>query len=232
MSLSLVKDSWYDFPKTLTKLLNDNEIKKVIEVGAGPNPSLSNEIVSMYNIDYYLNDYSDVELKKGYNEYKRFIGDFTIMETIPQVDLIISKMVLEHISEPKKFHQKVYNQLSPGGIAVHFYATLYSLPAILNIILPEIISTKLVNWGQGRDEINHGKFPAMYKWCKGPVNDFKKRFENLGFKVLNHRGYVGHGYLNNKKFLQPFERAYSLALLKLNSPLMCSNAILVLQKPF
>ena len=56
MSLSLVKNSWYDFPKVLANLVSEYNIKSVLEIGAGPNPSISKEIVSLYDLDYYLND--------------------------------------------------------------------------------------------------------------------------------------------------------------------------------
>jgi len=228
--LDLCRQSWHDHPKILQTCIEKVQAKTILEIGAGPNPSISPETISKYNIQYHLNDYSAEELSKGNNEYLKIPGNFAELEGIGKYDLICSRMLLEHVNDPKALHQKIYDHLNPGGIAVHFFATLYALPTLLNLILPESFSSSLLKWGQGRDEEVHGKFPAKYKWCKGPMKGFAKRFEKMDFEVLEHRGYVGHDYLVNRKGLHTLEKCYSKLLLKLNSPLLCSNSILVLQK--
>lgn len=202
----------------------------MLEIGAGPNPSVSDALINQYKIDYHLNDFSADELNKGDNKYLKIPGDFIALEGLGKYDIICSRMVLEHVEDAKAFHEKVVAHLNPGGIAIHFFATLYALPTSLNLLLPESWSDKLVKWGQGRDEEFHGKFPAKYDWCRGPIKGFNRKFEQLGYEVREHRGYVGHDYLCNQKLFYPLEKIYSQLLLKMNAPIMSSNAILVLQK--
>lgn len=204
--------------------------KSILEIGAGPNPCIDQNLIEQYNIDYHLNDYASSELKKGDNKFLKIPGDFLDTDLPQKYDFIISRMVLEHVSSPKELHRKIYDHLKSGGIAIHFFATLYSIPAILNLILPEYISDKLVEWGQNRDPEFHGKFPAKYAWCRGPIKGYHKKFEQLGFTVLEQKGYVGHGYLSTKKYLYKIEKSYSKMLLKLNNPILCSNTILILKK--
>ncbi len=227
------KNAWNDYPDIIRGTLLNNKIKAVLEIGAGPNPSLDPELVSSSNIEYHLNDESATELRKGKNNYTHFTGDFSsgIIPSDNYYGLILSKMVLEHIPNPEAFHSQAFQHLKPGGFAIHFFATLYSIPAVLNKVLPDVLSNVILKWGQNRDAEYHGKFPAMYKWCRGPVKGFSDHFEDLGYKVIEHRGYLGHGYLSSKKYLWPIEKNFSKMLLRLNKPLFCSNAILVLQKP-
>lgn len=227
-----VQASWSDYQAIILDCIQHYPIRKVLEIGAGPNPSLSATLIKKYNLEYHTNDFYETELEKGHNAFKTFPGDF-LQGAIPEdnkYDLIISQMVLEHISTPVDFHKQVIAHLSDNGIVIHFYATLYSLPAILNLILPESFSSKLVKWGQGRSEFYHSKFPASYKWCLGPVKNFGQRFNELGFVVKSHQGYVGHNYLIKRRFLWRIEKLFSSFLLKLNSPFFCSNSVLVLQK--
>lgn len=210
--------------------METDQPKTILEIGAGPNPCIGQQEIEQYNIDYHLNDYSLSELSKSDNKYLKIPGDFLSVGLPQKYDLIISRMVLEHVRSPKDFHQKIYDHLNPNGVAIHFFATLYSIPAVLNLILPESISDKLVKWGQSRDEEFHGKFPARYEWCRGPIKGYHKKFEQLGFTVLEQKGYVGHGYLSTKKNLYKIEKLYSKMVLKLNNPLFCSNTILILKK--
>lgn len=210
--------------------MDNHQPKTVLEIGAGPTPCIKRQEIERYNIDYHLNDYALSELKKGDNNYLKIPGDFLKVDLPQKYDLIISRMVLEHVNNPHNFHKKIYNHLNPGGLAIHFFATLYSVPAILNLILPEFVSDKLVMWGQNRDQEFHGKFPASYNWCRGPIKGYHTKFEKIGFTVLEQKGYVGHDYLNTKNYLYTIEKLFSKMLLKINSPLFCSNTILVLKK--
>ena len=229
-NLQLTKQSWRDHPIILQKYIEDHQPRSILEIGAGPNPCIDQKIIGQNNIDYHLNDYASSELNKGNNNYKIIAGDFLDVDLPQNYDFIISQMVLEHVSNPREFHKKIYDHLNPGGIAIHFFATLYSAPAVLNLILPEFISDKLVKWVQNRDAEFHGKFPAKYHWCRGPIKGYHEKFEQIGFTVLEQKGYVGHGYLSTRKNLYKIEKLYSKMLLKLNNPLFCSNTILVLKK--
>ena len=67
-------------------------------------------------------------------------------------DLVISQMVLEHIEDSKSFHEGIFNLLKRGGSAIHLYANPYSIPVIVNGILPESIGSFILSKIKNRDQ--------------------------------------------------------------------------------
>lgn len=83
-------------------------------------------------------------------------------------DLILSKMVMEHLESPDEFHQNLKSLMHKDTVVIHFFATKYSLSSMLNLILPDRISDFIVYQLQGRDPHSSGKFKSYYRKCFGP----------------------------------------------------------------
>ncbi len=60
------------------------------------------------------------------------------------VDVLTSRMVLEHLADTQLFADKVATALSPGGRTVHLFAGRYSLFAIANRLLPERVAQRVL----------------------------------------------------------------------------------------
>ncbi|MFK8009438.1 MAG: methyltransferase domain-containing protein [Saprospiraceae bacterium] len=234
MSFSVrpIKESWGDFDNIIPELISKYQLKEICEIGAGANPFLSNDFIQKKRLNYTLVDVDKEELKKGENNFKRKVLDFSSNRFVPkdQYDLIFSKMTLEHIQYPERLHKNIFSSLKKGGLAVHFFATLYSIPSCVNLLLPEFLSNKILFYIQQRDQDQHGKFPAYYRWTLGPVKKNVKRFESVGFQVVSYKGYVGHTYFPKQSFLGKVEAFYTKCLFKISSPYFSSNAIVVLIK--
>jgi hypothetical protein len=74
------------------------------------------------------------------------------------------------------------------------------------------------------------KFPAYYRWCRGPSRRNLDRFRKAGFQVAAAEGYFGTSYLGTN----PVGRAYdsfSRALARHPTPVLCSYLWLVLRRP-
>ena len=227
-----IKESWGDFEEIIPEIISKYKLKEICEIGAGANPFLSNDLIQQEQLNYTLVDVDKEELEKGRNDLESKVQDFSSGDFVPkdQYDLIFSKMTLEHIQHPEKFHKNIFSSLKKGGMAIHFFATLYSVPSCVNLILPEFLYNKILFYIQKRDQDQHGKFPAYYRWTLGPVKKNVKRFESLGFQVDLYNGYVGHTYFPERSFFGKMEAFYTKCLFKINNPYFSSNAIVVLIK--
>ncbi|WP_235292822.1 class I SAM-dependent methyltransferase [Portibacter lacus] len=204
---------------------------KVLEIGGGAQPFFNDELISKHNIDYTIIDISQKELDKIISQQvKKICLDLTFTKYHEKYDLIFSQMVLEHLEHPLEFHKNVLEMATNEATICHFFATKYGLPSFLNRILPSNLTDYIVYNLQKRDPESAGKFKAYYIKCTGPIKKTKTWFEKLGYEVLDYNGYIGHGYLGRIKVLGALERSFSRLLLKLNSPYLTSNAILVLKK--
>lgn len=225
-----LEKSWSDFPCIVTKeldLLKNGSI--VIDIGGGSNPLLTKDQVR--NFHYIVVDIDPNELAKANGDYYEKICTDIIKDNKGlKCDLLISNMLLEHIIEPKFFHEACFEILRTNGKAVHFFATKFSPASIINTILPESLSRKLLYLIQKRNWEKEGKFPAYYRWAMGPTKEQVLRFKSIGFEVCSYNGYLGSGYLKYNKKLSIIERIYNKIIINLNLPYFCSNAIVILKK--
>jgi len=220
----------------IVNVIQSEGLKHVVEVGGGANPLFSLEQCSSLGIETYtLNDISEIELNKAPSGYEKLCMDFASTEnTIKnQYDLAFSFMVCEHVKDAEIFHQNLFQALKPGGVSLHVFPTLYTLPFILNRVIPESVSSTLLNILHPRaNRYQNEKFPAYYDWCRGPTPKQIRRFENIGFEILSYKGFFGHVYYRQR--LKPL---HALELIKtkwlLKYPIYCltSYAEVMLRKP-
>ena len=131
----LVTDHGYEwararFKATIGGFVRAYDLERVLEIGGGRNPTFSRDEATALGIDYAINDISKAELVEGPPD---FASDhrllFDISGPISQsddYDLVFSKMVLEHVTDGLRAHCNTFQLLRPGGVAMHFYPTLYS----------------------------------------------------------------------------------------------------------
>lgn len=227
------QDAWEGFDPFLTELINGNHIKKICDIGGGANPVLNEEYITERSIEYSLLDISEHELNKAPKNYNKILADISSpnFESDKKFDLVFSKMLAEHISDAEQFHKNVLKCLAHDGLAVHFFPTLYTLPFLANYIFPEHFSSILLNIFAPRDRHQHEKFPAYYRWCRGPTRKQIQRFVSLGYEVVEYRGFFGHsGYYNKIKILQKIHNIKTNYLLRHPNPIFTSYAYIVLKK--
>jgi SAM-dependent methyltransferase len=222
----------------LKEIIIEHGYKMIADIGGGANPMLDDEFIANNHIHYSLIDISRSELLKANSLYKKIEADATsdndtFQKQIAGIkfDLIFSHMFLEHISNPVQAHRNFYSALKPGGRCVHYYASPNNLPLTLNRLLPETISAYLVKIAQpARDlEGSRGKFKAVYKMCGAPNRALSAVFEEIGYTISQHTGYIGHTYYERFKPVAMLERRLRKIIHKLQLPLT-SNCLLVLEK--
>ena len=214
-------DSYY---KLCGKYQMDNI--SILEIGGGAHPSTQNR----ENIDYSMVDPDQSELDKAPDDVIKLEGLVQDLDSVKKYDLIISKMVLEHVSDPDEFHNKVLQLLTPNGKAIHFFAGRHSLPALVNRLLPESVGDNILKLLKNRDLNASPKYEAFYKRTKGHTKSQIEYFQNLGYEIESYFSFVGHKYLESIPILGYLEQVYSRLLTNMRVKHLATVALIVLKK--
>lgn len=220
----------------LKELINQYRPTNVLEIGSGATPTLKLDFIKAQNINYTTNDIDAGELQKADSQLKTLHFDFCNKELpaglINSYDLVFSRMVNEHVQDGKQYYENIHSVLKEGGITCHCFSTLYSLPFLVNKIIPEEVSNFLLQTFAPRDQYSHGKFKAYYSWSRGPTKKMIHRFNQLGYEVIEYTGFFGHDYYKKRLgFLDFLERAKSEFLLShFQNPYLTAYACIILRK--
>ena len=199
---------------------------EVLEIGGGAHPSL----VDRTNISYTIVDPDSTELEKSPDDVLKLNLAIEEMNTDKQYDLVLTKMVLEHIEQPEVFHKKIFEILKPTGSAIHFFACRHSIPSFVNRLLPEAFSDALLRLLQNRNTSEHPKYPAFYKKTKGHTKSQLSYFQKMGFQVVTYNSFVGHKYFRSIPVLKQLEEIYTSILVRLRMKSLATVALVVLKK--
>ena len=224
---------WENFDERVRKFVKEHNIKSVCDVGGGANPILPVELVNELGVRYTVMDISSQELSKAPKEYSKVQQDICSKDLthLGEYDLVLTKMLAEHIRNGKRLHVNIFQLLNPGGYAIHFYPTLYAFPFIVNRLLPERLTSWILNLVAPRDRFRHEKFPAYYSWCRGPTRRQQKLFEKVGYSVTQYEGLFGHaGYYEKFRVLSRAHEMLVNFLLRHPNSYLTSYAYLVLKK--
>jgi SAM-dependent methyltransferase len=179
-------------------------------------------------------DKSATELEKANPRYRKIEADaagdneqFRRCTGDRQFDLILTHMLLEHIEDPLQAHRNFYGALKPGGRCVHIYPSPNNLPLALNRFLPEALSARLLGFAQPDREL--AKFRAYYRLCGAPSAALCALFEEIGYSIHRHTGYIGHNYYERFKAAAWLEIRMRKMAHRLRLPLT-SGCLLVLDK--
>ena len=226
------ENEWAEYSLFIQDWVERFSPKIVCEVGGGANPALPLEFIVHRGLKYTLLDISAEELAKAPSEYQKIVQDIEAeISSKEECDFLFTKMLAEHIHNGRRFHKNVFDLLKPGGIAVHYFPTLYTLPFVVNKIVPERLSSYLLNIFAPRERFRLGKFPAYYDWCYGPTPRMINMLNGIGFEILEYRGLIGHKYFDRIPLAREIHNAYSKFLAKHPSPYLTSFAQVVLRKP-
>ena len=197
---SLGKGEWayIDFTRRLMARLERGGGAAICELGGGARPALDLEFLDQHGLRCLVVDVSEMELEKAPAGYDTLIGDvssgdFVLGEHAGRYDVVFSRVLAEHVRDARQFHENARRLLRPGGIAMHFFPTLWWPPFVANRILPERaaewILLRVEPWRVSSGK--SGKFPAYYHWCFGPTRRQLARLASTGFAVEECVAYFG-----------------------------------------
>lgn len=224
--------AWKGYVPFLEGLIDRTGARSVCDVGAGARPSLPLDTVARRDLEYVLLDISDEELAKAPEGYAKVRADIAAadLDVGRQFDLVVTRMVAEHIERPDAFHANVSRLLVPNGRAFHFFATLYALPFVVNRFLPGAIGGDILTALRPVEARSRPKFRAYYRWCRGPTARQIRRFTQAGYDVEEYVGFFGHSYYGKVRPIQELENGLARLLVSRPVPLFTSFAYVVLRK--
>lgn len=197
--------AWTEFKATIVGLAEAFALERVLEVGGGRGPMFSSAEANALGIDYSINDIAQEELDASPAD---FAPDHKVLFDIGgpltpegQFDLVFSKTVLEHVTDTMRAHRNTYQLLRTGGVALHFYPTLYSPPFVANWLLPERISSVLLR----HLGATHKKFPARYDHCTS-TRSLAEDLRRVGYSEVELVPFWGHGYFDRLPVLREVDR--------------------------
>jgi len=175
--------------------------------GGGANPLLSRDERDRLNLTYTIVDIDAEELAKAPDDVRKLELDITLRSLHERFDLVVSKQVVEHVRHPEPMHRNICAMLATGGVAIHFFPTLFSAPFVVNRIIPERLAARVLLRLQPYRSISgkHGKFRAYYRWCRGPTRGQVRRLRRSGFEIDEYVAGFGHTYYCRSPHLQRLE---------------------------
>jgi SAM-dependent methyltransferase len=224
---------WADYEDLVVSWIQQTGAVDVCDIGGGRNPMLSTERVAELGLDYTVLDISQHELDLAPPEFATVCADiaghhFAVHDAF---DFMFSKFVAEHVRSGELFHRNVYRALRPGGIAIHYFPTLFCVPFMVNRILPEALGSQILDVVFPRDRTREEKFPAHYSWTRGPTPRQLERLHAVGFDVLEYRAGFGHDYYRRVPILRDVAERWFRTTESHEWYGLSSFAIVVLRKP-
>jgi SAM-dependent methyltransferase len=228
-------DLWSGYESLLADLGRRSGAVAVAELGGGANPLVADESTWGFAPDRVVLDISADELAKAPDNVRTQVVDLCrpVADGHAAYDLVFSKMLCEHIRDPRTFHRNCFDLLRPGGHAVHFFPTVSTVPFVVNRLAPEELGRSVLRRVQPQriSDPKQEKFPAFYRWCTGPTARGTRRFESVGFQVEAWHATFGHTYYRRVAPLHAVEVAKTRFLQEHPSAYLTSFAAVVLRKP-
>lgn len=192
------EDNYETLIRTLVRTLG---LKHICEIGGGRNPMFTPEQVRDMGVRLTVNDISARELELAPSEFSK--ACFDISAPLPKeilegdkFDLMFSRMVFEHVKDARRAWKNVYDVLNPGGVGLAYLPTLYALPYVVNMLIPEFASRAIVKmlYPHRADDGSSPKFPAYYDYSYSIDGKVRPMLETIGFREIDIVPFWGHDY--------------------------------------
>ena len=229
--------AWDNYERVILELSKRFGLTRLLEVGGGRSPLLPADLVEELGLHYTINDISPVELENAPAGYHTacfdIAGDLTATEATPGAyDLIFSRMVFEHIPNARQAWRNVHTLLAPGGVALAFMPTLYALPYVVNLMIPEAVSSKIVELlYPHRTPTEAPKFPAYYDWCYSSERKMLPMLKEAGFSEVEIVPFYGHEYFARLPIIREMDEMLTRLAIKRDWRALTAYAYIVVRKP-
>jgi SAM-dependent methyltransferase len=171
---------------------------RVLEIGGGRGPLFTPEEAKANGFSLTVNDIDAHELSLAPDDFEK--ARFDIAGALPQefegrFDLIISKMVLEHVRDAPLAWANMRALLAPGGVALGFHPTLFASPFLINWLMPERLTAAMLRRVfPNRHQGDYPKFPARYELCRANQEAIEPALQRAGFSQILVAPFWGHRY--------------------------------------
>jgi SAM-dependent methyltransferase len=174
---------------------------RLLEIGGGRRPLLTPQQAQAAGITYTVNDISARELELGPREFGRALFDVAggvDPKEHGRHDLIISRMVMEHVRDAARAWTNMANLLAPGGVALAFHPTLYAPPFVMNWLIPDRLTAPALKFFfSDRHDGEFPKFPARYDLCIADPGVIEPAVNQAGFREALSAPFWGDRYFRH-----------------------------------
>jgi SAM-dependent methyltransferase len=227
---------WDGYKPTIVALAKAYGLKRLLEIGGGRDPSFSPEEAAEHGFQVTINDISSVELENMKANFGTACFDVSgdISSTgiaKGAYDLGYSRMVFEHVKDVEQAWKNLYQLLAPGGVAIAFYPTLYCPPFVVNKLIPESVSSAIVNLlYKHRTAEEDPKFPAFYDHCYGAPGLVEPMLRDIGYSDVAIMPFYGHEYFVNIPVVREIDAMVSNLARRTNFGRLSAYAYAVVRK--
>jgi SAM-dependent methyltransferase len=224
------------YEATLLSLAETLKTKRLCEIGGGRDPAFSPAQLASLGLDYTINDIDANELALAPAGYSTACFDVSgDISHIPpnSYDLMFSRMVFEHVRDVERAWSNMHTLLAPGGVGLAFFPTMYAWPFVLNHIMPEQLSTRLLHLFSREDRSADGgnpKFPAIYDWTFGSQTKLAPMLKRAGFSDIHVAPFWGHDYLRRVPLARNIDDAYTRLCVSQDWRLQTTYAYVIVRK--
>jgi SAM-dependent methyltransferase len=188
---------------------------RMLEVGGGRGPMFTPAEADAAGIALTVNDIDARELAMAPSEYAK--AHFDIARDIDpslrgRFDLIVSRMVMEHVGDARRAWTNMAALLAPGGVVMAFHPTLYAPPFLINLLFPEALNARILRtFFPNRHDGDYPKFPARYDLCYSDPRKVAPVLKDCGFSEVLIAPIWGHGYFRHFPGLRELDGAVQRA---------------------
>lgn len=229
--------AWDNYESTILALARHYGLRRVCEIGGGRDPLFSAEQAHRRGLELTVNDIDSGELALTPAGLKTACFDIAGDLSEPDIarggyDLMVSRMVFEHVGDVERAWTNIHALLAPGGVALAFFPTLWAPVFALNHILPEKASRAIVHalFPARRDGGGDPKFPAHYDWCRGSRATLTPMLTRAGFSDVHIQRFWGHGYFDRMPGLKQADHAFNALAAKIGWDFVTTYAYVVVRK--
>jgi SAM-dependent methyltransferase len=190
--------AWQHYETTVRQLIEAFRCRDVLEIGGGRCPLFDRERARTLGIALAINDISRAELDRAPEALHKVCFDIAgpaiPREEEQHYDLIVSRMVMEHVRDAAQTYRNMCALLRPGGVVLNFHPVLYAPPFVLNHLLPESVARWLLRtFDASRTDDEIPKFPSRYSYCTISART-EAMIRAAGFSEVVLAPFYGHVY--------------------------------------
>jgi len=229
--------AWDNYEGLVVDLAQRLGLREVCEIGGGRDPLFDAATARGHGLDLVVNDIDAGELAltpPGLRTIRFDVaGDLSELGDASNLfDMMISRMVFEHIDGVPRAWANMRRLLRPGGIGLAFFPTLYAWPFLLNYVIPEKASRALLHtlFPNRADGGGDPKFPALYDHCITSEQKQRRMLGPIGFSEIQIMPFWGHGYLDRVPVAREIDAGINRLAAKLDIRLLTTYAFVLVRK--